>query len=72
MRELEEAVEQAELVEELEGGGMDGVAAEVAEEVGVLFEHGDGDAGAGEEIAEHDAGRASANDAAGGVLDLGS
>ncbi len=45
---------------------MDGVAAEVAEEVGVLFEDGDGDAGAGEEEAEHDAGRASADDADGG------
>ncbi len=31
---MEEAVEEAELVEELEGGGVDGVAAEVAEEVG--------------------------------------
>jgi hypothetical protein len=38
-------------VEEFEGGGMDGVAAEVAKEVGVLFEDGDRDAGAGEEEA---------------------
>ena len=45
---------------------MDGVAAEVAEEVFVFFEHGDVDAGAGEEEAEHDAGRASADDAGGG------
>jgi hypothetical protein len=65
--ELEEAVEQAELVEELEGGGVDGVAAEVAEEVGVFFEDGDGDAGAGEEVGEHDAGGASADDADGGL-----
>jgi hypothetical protein len=33
----------------------------------VLFEDGDRDAGTGEEIAEHDSGRASADDAAGGV-----
>jgi hypothetical protein len=33
----------------------------------VLFEDGDGDAGAGEQEAEHDSGRASADDAAGGV-----
>jgi len=63
--ELEEAVEEAELVEELQGGGVDGVAAEVAEEVGVFFEDGDGDARAGEEEAEHDAGGASADDADG-------
>ena len=54
-------------MEELEGGGVDGVAAEVAEEVGVLFEDGDVDAGAGEEEAEHDAGGAAADDAAGGL-----
>jgi hypothetical protein len=63
----EEAIKQAELVEELEGGGVDGVAAEVAEEVGVLLEDGDFNAGAGEQEAEHDSGRASADDAAGGV-----
>jgi hypothetical protein len=33
----------------------------------VFFEDGDVDAGAGEEIAEHDAGRASADDATGCV-----
>ena len=71
VRECEELVEEAELVEELERGGMDGVAAEVAEEVFVLFEHGDVDAGAGEEEAEHDAGGASADDAAGGLEGCG-
>ena len=45
---------------------MDGVAAEVAEEVLVFFEDGDGDTLAGEEETEHDAGGASADDAAGG------
>ena len=39
----EEGVEDAELVHEFEGGGVDGVAAEVAEEVFVLFEDGDVD-----------------------------
>ena len=53
-------------MEEFEGGGMDGVATEVAEEVGVFFEDGDLNAGAREEEAEHDAGRASADDAGGG------
>jgi len=61
----EKLVEKAELVHQLEGGGMDGVAAEVAEEVGVFLEDGDVDAGAREEEAEHHAGGASADDAAG-------
>jgi hypothetical protein len=42
---------------------MDGVASEVAEEVGVLFKDGDGDAGAGEQEAEHDSSGASADNA---------
>ena len=42
---VEEFVEEAEFVEEFERGGVDGVAAEVAEEVLVFFEDGDGDAG---------------------------
>jgi len=46
---------------------MDGVAAEVSEEVFVLFEHGDVVAVAGEEIGEHHASGASAYDAAGGL-----
>ena len=45
---------------------MDGVAAEVAEEVFVFFEDSDGDALAGEKKAEHDACWASADNAAGG------
>jgi hypothetical protein len=40
---------------------MDGVAAEVAEEVCVLFKDGDGDVGAGEQEAEHDSSGASAD-----------
>ena len=63
----EEFVEEAQLVEEFERRGVDGVAAEVAEEVLVLFEDGDVDALAGEEEAEHHAGGTSANDAARGL-----
>ena len=47
VREGEEGVEDAQLIHEVESGGMDGVAAEVAEEVLVFFEDGDGDALAG-------------------------
>ncbi len=39
MRQLEEVVEQAEFVHQFQRRGMDGVAAEVAQEVGVLFQH---------------------------------
>ena len=51
MRPLEELVEQAELVHDFERRGMDGVAAEVAQEIGVLLQHHDIDAGAGEQEA---------------------
>ena len=63
----EEVFEDAELVHELEGGGVDGVAAEVAEEILVLFEDGDVVAVAGEEVAKHHAGGATAYDAATGL-----
>ena len=45
----EERFEDAELVEQLERRRMDGVAAKVAEEVGVLFENGDVHAGTRQE-----------------------
>ena len=64
VRHLEEFVEQAELVHQLERRGMNGVAAEVAEEILVLLQHDDVDAGAGEQKAEHHAGRPAAGDAA--------
>jgi hypothetical protein len=70
MGQLEEFLEQAQLMEDFEGGGVDGVAAEVAEEVLMLFEDGDGDALARKEIAEEDTGGATADDAA-GCLDNG-
>ena len=43
---------------------MDGVAAEIAQEIGVLLQHDDVDAGAREQKAEHHAGRPAADDAA--------
>ena len=51
MRALEEIVEDAELVHDLERRGMDGVAAEIAQEIGVLLQHHDIDAGAGQQKA---------------------
>jgi hypothetical protein len=54
-------------VHEIEGGGMDGIAPEVTEEVFVFFEDGDGDTLAGEEEAKHDTCGSAADDAAGGL-----
>ncbi len=71
MREFEEGLEEAELVHDAEGGGVDGVAAEVAVEVAVLFADDDVDALAGEEEGEDDAGGASADDADGGLEGFG-
>ena len=66
MRAFEEGVENAELVHDFERGGMDGVAAKVAQEIGVLLQHHDVDAGAGQQETEHHAGWAAAGDGAGG------
>ena len=66
VRPLEERVEQTELVHDLQRRGMDGVAAEVAQEVGMLLEHEHIDAGAGEQKSAHHAGRPAAGDDAGG------
>jgi hypothetical protein len=63
MRQLEKVVEQAELVHQFQGRGMDGVAAEIAQEIGVLFQHRDAHAGARQQIAEHHAGGSAADDA---------
>src|SRR5687767_15124297 len=48
VRPLEEPLEHAQLVENLHRRWVDSVAAKIAEEVGVLFEHLDAAAGAGE------------------------
>src|SRR5690349_18261506 len=50
---LEEAIEQPQLVEDLHRRGVDGVAAEIAEEVGMLFQNPDRDAGARKQQADH-------------------
>src|ERR1700688_101842 len=70
MRDAQKIIEEAELVHELEGGRVNGVAAEIAEEVVVFFEDKDFDAGAGEKEAEHYAGGAASCDAAGGWCGL--
>src|SRR5262252_2454585 len=62
VRQLEELVEQTELAHHVEGRGMDGVAAEVAQEVAVLLEHDDVDARAREQEAEHEPAGPAADD----------
>ena len=64
MRKLQEVVEQPQLMHDVERRGVDRVAPEVPEEIGVLLEHEDGDAGARQQQAEHHAGRSAAGDAA--------
>src|SRR5436190_10412814 len=64
VRKLEKRLEQTELVHELESRGMDGVAAEIAQEIRVLFQHGDVDAGPRQQQAEHHPGGAAAHHAA--------
>jgi hypothetical protein len=68
VRERGEASAEAELVEQLLGGRVDGVPAEVAQEVAVLLKDCDVDACPGEQKAENHAGRAAADDSAGRAL----
>ena len=62
--QLEEFLQQAQLMHHLEGGGMYRVAAEIAQEVLVLFQHRDVHPGPGQQIAAHHPGRATARDQA--------
>ena len=61
----EQLLEPAQLGQQLERRRVDGVALEVAQEVGVLLQDDDVDAGPGQQHAEHHPGRAAAGDAAG-------
>src|SRR6516225_950879 len=62
MRPLEQVVEDAKLEHDFECRRMDRVAAEIAEEIGVLLEHRDVDAGPGQQVSEHHPGRTAARD----------
>ena len=64
MRQPQELLQDPELVHQLERGGVDGVAPEVAQEVRVLLQHQHGHSGPGQEQAQHHAGGAAARDAA--------
>ena len=60
----QEFVEQSQLVHQFQRRGMDGVAAKIAEEIGVLLQHDDVDAGPRQQEAQHHPGRTAADDAA--------
>ena len=64
MRQLQELVEQAELNHQLERRRMNRVAAEVAEEIGVLLQHHHANAGARQQESKHHPGGAAAGYAA--------
>jgi hypothetical protein len=56
-------IQQPELMHHLQCKGMDGVPAEIAEEIGMLLEHDDRHSDAGQHQAKHHPGRSSADDA---------
>ena len=64
MGELQEVVEGAQLVHQLERRGMDGVPAEVAQKVRLLLQHEHVDTRAREQVAQHHARRTAPRDAA--------
>ena len=66
VREFQELIQQTQFVHQLERRRMDRVAAKIAQEIRVFFQHHDIDAGAREQEAEHHAGRTAANDATSG------
>ncbi len=66
MRPLEEGVEYAKLVHDLQSGRVNGVAAEITQEVRVLLENDHLDSGADKKVAEHHPCRAAAGNAAAG------
>jgi hypothetical protein len=63
VRQLEELIKQAELVDELERGRMHGIAPKIAEKICMLFQNGNAHPGARKEKAKHHSGRSAADDA---------
>ncbi len=68
MRQGGEPLREAEVVEEPQGRRMNGVASEVATEIGVLFQHGDVYPGTGQQQPQHHSGGTAADDRARGCL----
>ena len=66
MRQFQELVDQAEFMHDLQRRRMHGVAAKIPKEIGMLFQHHGFDSGTAEQISQHHAGRAAADNAATG------
>src|ERR1700719_5076897 len=64
VRALQELVEQAQFVHDLERRGVDRIAAEIAQEISMFFENENRDPGSGEQETEHHAGGTPAGNAA--------
>src|SRR5438477_10726839 len=64
VRALQELVEQPQLVHDLQGRGVDRIAAEVPQEIGMLFEDQNRNPGSGKKEPEHHTCRSAACDAA--------
>ena len=64
MRTLQKLLQQPELVHDFERRGVDRVAPEVAQKIGVLFEHQNRNPRSSEQKPQHHAGGAAAGDAA--------
>jgi hypothetical protein len=62
MRQAQQLLGQAELVEQPQGGGVQGVAAEVAEEVAVLLQHQHLHPSPGQQQPQHGPGRPAPGD----------
>jgi hypothetical protein len=71
MRQSVEALQQIQLIENLQGGGVDGVTAKVAEEVRVLLQHDNGNPRSRQKQTQHRSGRSATDDAACGHRDVG-
>src|SRR5271154_3293881 len=64
MRTAKKVFQDSQLVHHLERGGMHGIAAKIAKEIGVLFKHDDINSGANKQIAAHHSRGAAAHYAA--------
>jgi hypothetical protein len=72
MRLAQELFEQTEFVHQLQGRGMNGVAAKIAQEILVLFQNDHFHAGAREQKAEHHSRWSAASNATACLYSLGS
>lgn len=64
VRALQKLVEQTQLAHDLESRGVDRIAAEIAQEIGMFFENENRDPGSSEQEAEHHTRGAPTGDAA--------